>query len=518
MKQSLFKSLFAVIVFIQGAMLSGLAVAAVPAPPVIQQQGIPDGVFNNLTEPLCRNCHNQNPPTGIPVDPTYLPDRHHLNVNTTIPPNSDVPNPDPDGDGVPNTVYECLSCHSLVWDDTTFTYVLVQNFRDCLNCHQQTAEATVHHLTQFAADQDCKACHGGLINNPGDGHYIPTYQPSLVTPWPSGKPNGDDTVPANSAGTYAGNCNFCHNTANGMAGAPGSNLEPSWIGGDVSVYQNMETHHGTGLHLVDPTRCSWCHDTAAGAGYAVRQCEACHGVSTLHNITSDSNGDGNVMPGTETAGYSHTGAQADCWGCHGNNGTVLAMAPQAGAAIPGIHSVDYSALEAGVDSTVTIAGVNFTNYVQNPWTGNYDILVSSALRLIDGAGNATDYVPTSVSADSMEVVIPGTLAPGNYQVVAAKGPSTSNPMNLTVTPAISIDTAVCSRRTNVLTVTGSGFGEYLSASDSGTGVTMNGDAGNVLTWSDTEITAEFTGCSRTATATVTTVYASASASVTRVRR
>ena len=514
MKRSVLRTLFATILFLQGAMISGLVMAAVPAPPVVQQQGIPDGVFNNLSEPVCRSCHNQNPPVGLPIDPTYLPDRHHLKVDTTIPANTDRPNPDPDGDGVINTIYECLSCHSLIWDPITFTYVLEDNFRNCLNCHDQTNEATVHHLTQLADDQNCQACHGGLINNPLDGHYVPTYQPSLVTPWPSGKPNGDDSI-VSSAGTSPGNCNYCHNTADGLPGAPGTNLEPTWLNTTIPVYQNMETHHGTGLAVTDSTRCTWCHDVNAGAGYAIRQCEACHGVTSLHNITADSNGDGNVMPGQETAGYSHTGAQSDCWGCHGNNGTILAMAPGAGAAIPGIHSVDYSAIESGTDSTITLAGINFTNYVQNPWTGNYDILVSSVIRLTDEDGNATDYQPTSITADSIEVVIPGTLSPGNYQITAAKGPNSGNPMNLTVTPNVTIDSAECSRRTKVLTVTGSGFGEYLSASDSGTSVEVRGETGNIVSWSDTEITAEFSSCRRNSTATVTSVFDSASADVRR---
>jgi hypothetical protein len=451
------------------------------------------------------------------VDPTYLPDRHHLKVGTTIPPNSDRPNPDPDGDGVVNTTYECLSCHNLIWDPITFTYVLEDNFRNCLNCHDQNNEATVHHLTQLAADQNCQACHGSLINNPLDGHYVPTYQPSLVTPWPSGKPNGDDSI-VSSAGTSPGNCNFCHNTADGLAGDPNANLETTWIGTTVPVYQNMETHHGTGLAINDSTRCAWCHDVNAGTGYAIRQCEACHGVTSLHNITADSNGDGNVMPGQEPAGYSHTGAQSDCWGCHGNNGVIMSMAPGAGAAIPALHTIDQSAIEAGADSTITLTGMNFTNYVQNPWTGNYDMLVSSVVRLTDEDGNATDYQPVSVDEGSIEVVIPGTVSPGNYQITAAKGPNLGNPMNLTVTPGASIDSASSSRRTNVLTITGSGFGEYLSASDSGTSVEMSGETGNVVSWSDTEITAEVSGCSRNATATVTTVFDSVSANVTRTRR
>jgi hypothetical protein len=222
------------------------------------------------------------------------------------------------------------------------------------------------------------------------------------------------------------------------------------------------------------------------------------------------------MPGQEPAGYSHTGAQADCWGCHGNNGTIL-FAPGAGPAIPALYTLDNSSVKAGVDNTLALTGANFTNYVQNPWTGNYDMLVESVVRLIDEQGNATDFVPTSITADGIEVVIPNTVAAGNYTITAAKGPNGSNPLNLSVTPGATIDSAQCSRRTGVLTVTGSGFGMHLPASDSGTGIEMNGAAGAVTSWSDNEITAEFSGCSRNASTTVNTVFDSVSSSVRRVR-
>ncbi|MCU7920255.1 MAG: hypothetical protein KZQ95_18135 [Candidatus Thiodiazotropha sp. (ex Epidulcina cf. delphinae)] len=517
MKKSIFASFSIAAAFIVGAAISSVGMAAVPAPPVVQQQGIPDTVFNNLQESDCRGCHNQNPPPGIPVDPTYLPNRHHLLVDTTIPAGSDVPNPDPDGDGVPNTDYVCLSCHTMVWNPDTFTYELDPNFRDCLGCHQQTAEATVHHLTALAAAQNCQACHGGVIDNPGDGHTIPTYQPSLVTPWPSGKVNGDDTVPANSAGTFAGNCNFCHNTADGQGGEPGLNLESTQLGTIAAIYQNMETHHGTGLALADSSRCSWCHDVSQPSpAHAIRACEQCHGISSLHNITADTDGNG-VTPGAELPGYSHTGAQSDCWGCHGNNGVIMS-APQSGPVIPSIASVSDSSVTAGVDTAITLGGMNFTNYIRNPWTGAFDIQVSSAVQLTDAAGNATELVPASITEDTIEVVIPAAIAAGNYQLTAKKGPKLGNPVNLSVTPRISIRSAACARSSGELTVTGSGFGAYLEASDSGTNVTMNGKTGNVTSWTDTRIKADFSGCSRRATVTVNAVFGSASKSVKRARR
>ena len=52
----------------------------VPAPPVNQYLGLGDSTFNNVVEADCRVCHNQTPPEPYPVDPTYLPDRHHLLV------------------------------------------------------------------------------------------------------------------------------------------------------------------------------------------------------------------------------------------------------------------------------------------------------------------------------------------------------------------------------------------------------------------------------------------------------
>ncbi len=52
--------------------------ANVPAPPANQTIGIEDSVFNDLQEVDCRLCHEN--PDQFPVDPEYIPDRHHLLV------------------------------------------------------------------------------------------------------------------------------------------------------------------------------------------------------------------------------------------------------------------------------------------------------------------------------------------------------------------------------------------------------------------------------------------------------
>ncbi len=155
--------------------------ADVPAPPVNQTIGMPDVLSGELTEADCRTCHASG-----------LPDRHHLLESQPIPPGSLVPYPDADGNGVPDTTYGCLNCH-----DESFTPV-----RDCTVCHTSSA----HHRTPAAANGDCVSCHGDIVDNVNDGHYIPTYQPSEVTPSSS----CGDGLPLNSRGKGAGACDYCH--------------------------------------------------------------------------------------------------------------------------------------------------------------------------------------------------------------------------------------------------------------------------------------------------------------------
>jgi hypothetical protein len=272
-------------------------------PPVNQFLGIPDVSFTNLTEDDCRFCHNQNPPPGIPVDPTYLPDRHHLRLgmpidftNNTVnwdDPNS-LPNRDADGDGVDDSVFDCLNCHNVEWNPNTSSYEVVVE-RNCLVCHI----ASPHHVTVEATSGNCQACHGtfvdrGLIDTTGDGYadtvdapWVPTYQPSLVTPWPSGKddqnydPPYTGGQPANSRGTLTGNCNYCHDSGTILAGIP------YFIG--KTAQDNYKNHHDTGIpDLILPGNvetCWWCHnphpyniDPTYPQPYSIRTCENCHGI------------------------------------------------------------------------------------------------------------------------------------------------------------------------------------------------------------------------------------------------
>lgn len=428
------------------------AMANVPPPPVNQILGIPDGVFNNLVEANCRGCHED----STVVNPGTIPDRHHLLVGTTIPDPTAAPA------GTPGSAYECLSCHELVWNDQTFTYSFV-SFRDCLLCHEQQAgQASVHHLTTKALANDCKACHGP-IDNPGDGHYIPTYAPSLVTPQ-TGLGTGTNGE---------GGCAFCHNA--GVDTVSG-----------FTVFNNATTHHSTGLGIL-PDKCQLCHDVHAPAGTEIRQCEACHGVNSLHNIQVDSDANG-IDPGAETAYYGHIGNQDDCWGCHGF--TALS-APYSGPVIPDIASLSASTITAGFATQLTISGVAFTNVVQGP-LGPIEVTSTVVLEAADGT--QTVLTPDSISEDTMVVMVPATMTAGNYAVTAVKGGSISNSVNLAILPAVKITAASCAN--GVVSISGSGFSQYINAEGSGTSVSLPDAVADctVVSWTDTSIVAQCGQC------------------------
>jgi hypothetical protein len=162
--------------------LAGTVRAQLPTdPPVRQELGLPDVVAGDLEEPDCRLCHDEDDEQGT------VPNRHHLLWNQPIPSGSIVPYPDADGDGNDDTTYGCLNCH-----DTSFDAAAV---RDCTACHTSSP----HHRTQAATDRQCSTCHGDFVDDYDDGHYIPTYSPSLVTPYTGlhgdGFYDGDRTRP-----------------------------------------------------------------------------------------------------------------------------------------------------------------------------------------------------------------------------------------------------------------------------------------------------------------------------------
>jgi hypothetical protein len=417
-------------------------------PPVNQMIGTPDVAQGLLVEADCRACHF----SGVP-------DRHHALYGTErggVTP----PYPDPGG----STTWTCINCHS-----ESFTVE-----RDCVVCHT----ANAHHSAPDALARNCVACHGDIVDNFDDGHYIPTYNPSLVTPGRS----GGTGLPDNGRGTLAGGCDYCHDD-DGL---------PTPV-----ILTNQDLHHNTGL-----SDCNWCHDFALPFEEQIRVCEQCHGPDSLHNIQADSPAAANVgtlVVGGEDAGYGHVGRDAgpgdsDCWGCHG---FVIAMAgaPVPGPVIPSIDGSNISLTTAGTDTPVVVTGAGFTNM-------GGDVLFESNVLLTGVDGSTVTLTPDTILQDRLTVTIPGSTAPGNYNLQAVKAQFASNPAVISIVPEVIITDAAADGTT--VAINGSGFGGY--AAGSGTSVMVTGTTveGTIVVWSDTRIVAEF--ASSPSEVTVNSVY------------
>jgi hypothetical protein len=421
----------------------------VPAPPVNQTIGMADSLFGELTEADCRACHA----SGVT-------DRHHLLYSQPIPAGSLVPHPDADGNGIPDSTYGCLNCH-----DASFAPI-----RDCTVCHTSNA----HHTTPAAINHDCVSCHGDVVDNIGDGHYIPTYLPSDVTP----STRDGDGLPLNSRGNGAGACNYCHDD---------DGLRPPVI------RNNSDLHHATSYAVEGTLDCLVCHDIFNPL--SIRVCEGCHGPDSLHNIQADSpkaSNLGMIVVGGEDAGYGHVGkdigpGDSDCWGCHGFS---VATAPRSGPIIPTVYSSDLASIRAGSDATVTLTGASFTNIAGTT-------LYESQVALTAANGSSALLIPDLIlDQGRLVVTIPGNTAPGNYNLQAVKGEFASNPTVVSIVPRVTITSVTVNGR---MTITGRGFGGYAKGSGTaviGTVASARGGRlrtleATIVSWNDTKIVASF---------------------------
>ena len=518
---------------------AGVTMANVPAPPANQFAGIDDTIFNNLNEAQCRVCH------------TNTVDGHHILYDQTIPQgacsvnstdciktiycepdicsnsgadctvDNDCPqvgqgescgevcigqsavfNPDTDSSGTADSTYTCLSCHPEQINNGVIEFIVI---RDCLVCHVQIpGEASVHHLTPAAQSGECVVCHGDIVDDMDDGHTIPSYTPSLVTPVPSdgGGPDG------------SGACDYCHDAGDDTS-----------TGELIQVVNNEDAHHNTGVFLsatgvTNQDACTWCHNfTGLPSEYDIRTCEGCHGFESLHNIQVDSETECvydpsdpaacNITVGGEAAGWGHVGRDAgvgdsDCWGCHGNY-VPGAFAAASGPVVPFINSVDITALTAGTDTPITLTGVAFTNMIM-------DFQWVSDVKLTAADGSSVVLTPDSISEKSLTVTIPGSTPTGNYQVQAVKNDNAkSNPVGISIIPEVVITEVDCSKCLGTMTITGAGFSAKPGGTDEDLYV-IEGDGGRllkVISWTDTEIKVIDARCR--GDVTVNTIFGSATA-------
>ncbi len=140
-------------------------------PPVFQDLGFEDVVTSFVpADPqnpaaVCLECHD----SGVP-------NRHHLLYGKDLPSPSIVLNPDADGDGTPDTKYSCFSCHNQTVVDGVVKFEVE---RVCQVCHGTNSP---HHRTAAAVNRHCSECHA-YVADFDDGHTIPTYDASFVTPY-----------------------------------------------------------------------------------------------------------------------------------------------------------------------------------------------------------------------------------------------------------------------------------------------------------------------------------------------
>jgi hypothetical protein len=253
----------------------------------------------------------------------------------------------------------------------------------------------------------------------------------------------------------------------------------------------MELHHGTNLADFG-NKCVWCHDFGLPFDEQIRVCEGCHGPGSLHNIQADSpnpNNIGTLVVGGEDAGYGHVGRDAgagdsDCWGCHG---FAMSSASAAGPGVPSISTSDTAVVVAGIDNQVTLTGSAFTSILSTT-------LYLSDVLLTDADGFGTYLTPDYITEGNLTVTIPGSTEPGNYALQAVKDGEASNVVGISITPQVAIADMVCSKCLGTMTITGSGFAEKPAGTDEDISVTEDGRPLNVISWTDTEITASGARC------------------------
>jgi len=319
-------------------LLISIVIAVVPPPPVNQDLGLPDTAFGDFTEPECRDCHSSG-----------LVDRHHLLLEEG---------------------YTCTQCHNVNEQGLEFT-------RDCVVCH----ESSPHHVTEAANNRICSECHG-FIDDYNDGHEIPTYEPSLVTP------DTSFTYESGSGDLKIGGCEACHEA-----------------GGD-NINSNQATHHGTNIS------CDRCHE---GEGMLdIRKCQDCHGVKSLHSIQ--------VNYESGEAGYGHIADDWDCWGCHGwydlygagTAGANVAMILSSELLVGSINDCDniHPSIDIVTPNSVSVGGIvciTGNDFLSTTDGGDATVTVMLGENAVD---------PESVT--DTEITITADVESGNYRVVVKK--------------------------------------------------------------------------------------------------
>ncbi len=476
------------------AILTMIAIADIPPPPVNQlfDFGTYDTMMvnysaGNVTDPplpgTCRGCHIT---SGTSWNNTLyvtggVPTRHHNLVATgAINPNTNKP-------------FGCTDCHP----STPGTGNGILLVRNCIDCHNATPFwgnsigahvgnfTRPHHNTTQAQARNCKFCHGGALDDYNDGHYVPPYPESEITPSALYK------VFNSTSGRVWGGCLACH-AENPSTNPPifFTHTNPTPVNGKFSSAPVADgknnIHHNEILGITavtdqqpEPNQCLWCHVDVSNV-LGVRGCETCHSVQSIHNVQYD-------FANTSTLrGFGHIGSNNpsdvanhswDCKGCHAwyDAGDIN---PFAGAIIPDVQSATPSVFRSNTPTVLTLTG---TNFVQDG---------STTVVNID---DTTTLTPDSVSNGQITVTV--NLAAGAHYIKVVKTDSVENvPKPSDIKPLTVVDKVTINKvtlRSGVITISGSGFG-VKPATNAQQYVTIK-HAGNVYysdsisSWSNSQI-------------------------------
>jgi hypothetical protein len=451
--------------------------ALIPPPPVNQNIGIYDRTFTGFMAADCLRCHDGTGGTTCP-DPTTscqgVSLRHHMMLD----PSSPRYKPQ----------YGCTSCHTP--DPNTGAMSVTFN---CPQCHTTSP----HHRSANALARHCVACHGSVVDDYDDGHYIPTYAKSVMTPEPTCRVWADATHTT----CIAGGCRACHVASTAVS---------------PNTANSATTHHGTGLGQGSnpPDQCGWCHSIGTGPGGVptaaldIRTCETCHGPPSIHAIEYQYNTNKGIP------GYGHIGADWDCWGCHGFYARY--SQPLIGPTVPTVNTLLPGSVDSGVATGLVITGQSFTNSLTS-----YDGKVTTyfpvvVLSLLDNTGNevaSQAIAPTSFTQSEIRATVPATLRNGLWDVRVYKDhqgvtqvQSNRFPMVVKSKVAISSADLSCIDDVTVLAVTGQGFGPRPPPGAPLYGLFLGGEPCQVSSWTDARIAGACSPAAPNAEATAVGIF------------
>ncbi len=333
-----------------------------------------------------------------------------------------------------------------------------------------------------------------------------------------------------NGGRRTGNCEHCH-----FAGEnPGNSVQPNTGSAHNYIATNMTNHHSTGIGQPGTGSvhtCNLCHTPQDPPDYAIRGCELCHAISTLHSIEYDAEGDG-IIPGLEKPFMGHVGNDLNCRGCHlnfrsgiaqesgntnsrafdsqGGKISIFGSLPGYNSPVPDIESLSTTFGIEGKETDLTITGSGFFASVEIGMG-----LIKEAIphvELIDSKGNVSEFIldRSDVTETVINVTIPATMPPDIYDLYVVKGKrytelngqrDYSQQTAVTpflIKPSVKIDSVICND--GLITIDGTGFGNmvttdrygrsgYIESHDK-TGVSADGENCIIDSWSSDKIIAK----------------------------